>query len=183
MKIRNIIIIGISTFVLSSLFAFKLLSTSWNINANDAKISFIMPNGDKTGTISGLDATIDFDPTDIKLFTMKATVQVSTINTGIPKLNGHLQTPDFFDAANHPAISFTTESISKNDSGFVATGKLAMRDSVHTIDVPFTFVQNGKGAIIKGQMDFFSSDYGVAKKNEKKSDRVIVTIEIPLTQK
>ena len=52
MKIRNIIIIGISTFVLSSLFAFKLLSTSWNINANDAKISFIMPNGDKTGTIS-----------------------------------------------------------------------------------------------------------------------------------
>lgn len=182
MKIKHIILLATTGFALTSLLAFKMLSSSWKVNSKDAKISFTMPNGDKVGTVGGLDATIDFNPMDVKVFTMKATVDVNSINTGIEKLNGHLQTPDFFDAAKHPKISFTVESIVKNEGGFVATGKLAMRDSIHTINVPFTFVQKDNSAIIRGTMDFLSSDYGVGKKEATNKDRVVVAIEIPLTK-
>jgi polyisoprenoid-binding protein YceI len=178
MKTKNIVAIAISGFVLSSVLAFKIVGSEWKVNSTDAKISFT--SGKHTGTISGLDATINFDPSSAKLGTIKASVNVPTITTGTEQLDHHLQTADFFDAANHPTITFTTESIEKNDSGFVATGTLAMRDSVHTIHIPFTFEQKEQTAIMKGTMDIFAGDYGVGKKSDKGSDRVVVSIEIPL---
>ncbi|MEO5645168.1 MAG: YceI family protein [Bacteroidia bacterium] len=93
-----------------------------------------------------------------------------------------MQTADFFDAEQHPAITFTAEKITKNDSGFVATGKLAMRDSVHTINVPFKFINGEKTSSVVGTMDIFAGDYGIGKKSAAGNDRVLVTIEVPLTK-
>lgn len=182
MKIQNKIILATTAFVLAGLFSFKMLAEAWKINQKEAKISWTMPNGNKSGTVSGLDATIEFDPAAAENGLIKATVQVNTIDAGIEKLNAHLQTPDFFDAANHPTISFTAEKISKNDTGFVATGKLAMRDSIHTIDIPFKFEKGETQSTMKGTMDIFAGDYGIGKKSPAGNDRVIITIEVPMVK-
>lgn len=182
MKIKHVLAISISGLLLSGLFAFKMLNSSWTISSKDAKISFTMPNGKHGGTVSGFDATIDFDAAHPELAAIKASVDVSSIETGEAKLNGHLMTTDFFDAEHHPKIYFTAEKITKNETGFLATGKLIMRDSTHIINIPFTFEQKEKQAWMKGTMDIFAGDYGIGKKSEKGSDRVVVTIEIPLTK-
>jgi polyisoprenoid-binding protein YceI len=182
MKISHKIILLSAGVLLAGLFSFKIINAAWKVNHKDAKITWTMPGGKHDGTISGLDATVVFDPAQLENGVIKATVEVKSIDAKNEKLNAHLQTADFFDAEKHPTISFTAEKITKTETGFVATGKLAMRDSVHTVDVPFEFVNGEKESTLKGTMDIFAGDYGVGKKSPAGNDRVVITIEVPMTK-
>jgi polyisoprenoid-binding protein YceI len=182
MKLSHKIILFTAGILLAGLFSFKVLSAAWNVNQKDAKITWSMPNGKHDGTISGLDATVVFDPEQLEKGIIKATVEVKSIDAKNEKLNAHLQTADFFDAEKHPTISFTAEKITKSETGFIATGKLAMRDSVHVIDVPFQFIKGEKESTLKGTMDIFAGDYGIGKKSKEGNDRVVITIEVPMTK-
>jgi len=178
------IITGVAGLVLAAgIYSFKLIANAWIVNAKDAKVSFTMPNGKHSGTFSGLVSTFEFDPMDPSAAVLKATIDVNSVVTdGGPKLDEHLKTADFFDAANHPTIEFIGDSVAKTDSGFVAMGKLHMRDSIHSIAVPFKFVQDGKKATFIGRMELYAGDYGIMNKSEKKNDLVVIDIEVPVTQ-
>jgi polyisoprenoid-binding protein YceI len=184
MKTTTRIVLLSAGILLAGLFSFKMLTADWNVNKTAAIITWDMPNGKHHGTISELDATITFDPAEAEKGVIKATVKAKSIDAGNLKLNDHLQTSDFFDAANHPDITFIGESIDKNDSGFVATGKLTIRDSTHTVKVPFKFIKGEKeSSTIKGTMDIFAGDYGLMKKSADGNDRVVISIEVPMTKK
>jgi polyisoprenoid-binding protein YceI len=183
MNPKKIFSISLAIILLASFLAFKIVGSSWTVNSKAVKISWTQPNGKHSGTIGDLVSTIDFDPMSPDLAKITGSVEVKTIDAGNPQLNEHLQTPDFFDAANHPLISFTADKVTKTDSGFVAIGKLAMRDSVKTISIPFTFSKSDdKTATLKGTMDIFSGDYGIGKKSDAGKDRVVISIEVPLTK-
>ncbi|HTL80919.1 MAG TPA: YceI family protein [Bacteroidia bacterium] len=181
MKSPKFFVLCVTIGVLTLLFAFRFINVKWNVDVTNAKIHFSVPKGNKEGTLGGLVATVDFDAAHPELAQIKATIDVNTINTGIDKLNEHLKTPDFFDAKNHPLITFTAESVAKTDTGFVAMGKLAMRDSIHEVSIPFNYITDDKGnATMKGRLDLYSGDYGVGKKSPTGNDEVIIDIEVPL---
>lgn len=182
MKIRTLSILAVTIALGAAVSAFTFHNTTWTVNAKDAKINFTMPNGKHSGTVGGLNASFTFEPAHPELAVIKATVDVKELKSDNDKLTEHLMSVDFFDAANHPQITFTADKVTKNDSGFVATGKLAMRDSVKTVSIPFTFKQADKKAMVIGSLDIFAGDYGVGKKSEKGSDRVLVSIEMPVSQ-
>ncbi len=182
MKIHNKLVVLTAGILIAGTFSFKLLNAAWKVNQKDAKITWVMPNGEHNGTIGGLDATIIFDPANLETGSITATVEVKSIDAGNPKLNGHLQSVDYFDEEHHHTISFTAEKIIKSETVFVATGKLAMCDSVHTIDVPFQFINGEKESTIIGTIDILASDYGLMKKSNKMADRVVITIEVPITK-
>lgn len=173
-------ILATAAVLAAGLFAFTATDTKWTVNAQDAKIEFTMPNGKHGGTVSGLDASFDFDPMHPELALLKATVDVKQLKADNEKLTAHLMTNDFFDAEHHPTMTFTSEKVVANDSGFVVTGPLAIRDSVHTVSVPFTFKQDGNKATFKGSLDIFAGDYGVGQKSKAGNDRVLVSIEVPV---
>lgn len=180
---RNIFIAGLAVVFAGALISFKVISNSWNVATKEAKITWNMPNGKHNGTFEGLVATFQFDPMNPANSVLKASVDVNTVKSDAgEKLDGHLKTADFFDAANHPTIEFTAESITKTDTGYVANGKLHMRDSIKTIAVPFKFIQDGKKAMFKGQMSIYAGDYGIMKKSEKKNDLVVIDIEVPVSE-
>lgn len=45
------------------------------------------------------------------------TLQTKSVDTGIQKRDDHLRTVDFFDAANHPTITFKTKRVQKSAGG------------------------------------------------------------------
>jgi len=64
----------------------------------------------------------------------------SSVNTGNPDRDGHLQSPDFFDVANFPKLSFVSTSI--KDAGaekVIVEGNLTIKDVTKPISIEFEY--------------------------------------------
>jgi len=176
MKKRVLLFIAIATMLCSAF----TISMIWNVNDQEVVINFELPLQGTKGTLSGLKASIDFDqknPTESKI---SASVDVKTLNTGDKKKDDHLLSADFFNAEKYPTISFTSTSIKANETGFLATGNLTMKDSTKSVEIPFTFSEDEHGATFKGTMTIFSGDYGVTKKNDSGKDKIVVNLSVPV---
>lgn len=58
-----------------------------------------------------------------------ATVEMASVSTGDSGRDGHLQSPDFFDVAQFPTMSFTSTSIERDgdDDEFLLHGELTIK--------------------------------------------------------
>jgi polyisoprenoid-binding protein YceI len=153
-------------------------ATNWSVIPEKAAVKFVLPEDGTKGTFSGLKATILFDPKHPEEAKITASIDASTVNTGNEKRDNHLRSSDFFDVAKYPEIKFTSDSIRKEGKGFIVTGLLAMKDSVKTISIPFTFKKKKKEAVFSGSFTIFGGDYGVMKKSLTGKDKVTITLEV-----
>lgn len=103
---------------------------TYNIDPSHSNISFKIRHMEIAyirGTFHGVAGTVDYDPGSPTASKVDATFDVSSVNTREEKRDGHLQAPDFFDAANHPKIAFKSKQISAGGAGLKITGDLTIR--------------------------------------------------------
>ena len=92
---------------------------------------------------SGIVESSKDDFTDAKI-TFEA--DVTSIDTKNEQRNGHLKSPDFFDAANHPKIAFTSKSLVKKSSDeYELTGDLTIRGTTKQVKLGVTYNGTVKG--------------------------------------
>jgi len=181
---KKTILILSAAAVIGSAFTLAMI---WKVDDKASTITWELPNnpGHK-GTFSNLSATIDFDKAKLAESKISASIDVKTINGGDPKLNAHLQAPDFFDAEKFPKITFTSTEIKADGANYIAKGKLQMKDSIKMIEFPFTFTENGKDkATFSGTMTLMASEYGVMKPGKdpsKQGDKTIITLVVPVNK-
>lgn len=114
---------------------------TWEIdNAHSTvtyKIRHLLTNF--TGSFSTVAGTIEFDPENPAAGSVEVTIPVSSVETHNEKRNGHLQSEDFFDAANHPNLTFKSTKFVQAEDGLKVEGILNMRgvDKPVTLDVDF----------------------------------------------
>ena len=63
------------------------------------------------GTFSGVTGTVSYDPDKPTETTIDATIDVNTVNTNDEKRDGHLKSPDFFDTAQFPVMTFKSKKV------------------------------------------------------------------------
>lgn len=71
--------------------------------------------------------TVTLDDKDITKSKIDVTIDVASIDTREPKRDDHLRSPDFFDVANHPTMTFKSTKIVKSGRALKVTGDLTMR--------------------------------------------------------
>ncbi len=87
-----------------------------------------------SGHFSKFDATMTSDKEDFSDAQISFEADVNSITTNNEQRDGHLKSPDFFDAANYPEITFKSTSIQKKDENeFVLTGDLTIHGTTNTI--------------------------------------------------
>jgi polyisoprenoid-binding protein YceI len=86
------------------------------------------------GQIRDIKGKIEFDPEDLSKTSVKMEIPVKKLSTGIPEANAHLMAPDFFDAKNHPTITFKgsdVEVVGENE--FKIIGELMIRGKTQRV--------------------------------------------------
>ena len=122
--------------------------TKWVIDPAHSEIQFKVKHlviSNVTGGFDKFDATVYATGNDFTDARIDFTADVNSINTNQPDRDNHLKSADFFDAANHPELSFKSKSLrKKGDHGFVLTGDLTIRGTTKQVDLDGEF-----GGIVK----------------------------------
>lgn len=177
---KQIIIASIFVLVLCTAFT---LAKQWRADVENSRVTWELPFLHKNGTFGNLNAVINFDKKNLTESKITASIDVKTIKIGNEKQEAHLLSADFFNAEKFPAISFTSTEIISSGDGYVAKGNLTMKDSIKLIEIPFTFVENGKSkATFRGTITVYAQDFGVMKRNQEGSDKVLVYLEVPVSE-
>jgi polyisoprenoid-binding protein YceI len=90
------------------------------------------------GQFSDFTGTAHIDAVDPAASTVQLTIQIASISTGVADRDGHLASPDFFDAEKYPVMTFTSTDVRRDDDGFWAiTGDLTIKDVTRPVTIPF----------------------------------------------
>jgi polyisoprenoid-binding protein YceI len=117
------------------------------------------------GTFDDVEATIRIPDGQIQNMEVEATAQIASVNTRNERRDGHLQSDDFFDAANHPEMTFVSTGISNIDGNeFDLMGDLTIRGTTKpiTLDAEFLGESPGMGA---GRIVGFRADGEINRKD------------------
>ena len=80
------------------------------------------------GELGQATGTLVLDDGDVAKSRVEATIDVKGLNTREPKRDEHLRSPDFFDAAKYPTLSFKSTKVEKAGEGKLkVSGDLTIR--------------------------------------------------------
>ncbi|MES2133576.1 MAG: YceI family protein [Bacteroidota bacterium] len=126
--------------------------TNWNVDASHSKLGFavthmmVSETEGKFKVYEGKVASVkpDADFTDAKI---DFSVDAASINTDDEKRDGHLKSPDFFDVAKFPKITFVSTSMKpgKVKGTYTLVGNLTM----HGVTKAVTLTAIGASKIVK----------------------------------
>jgi polyisoprenoid-binding protein YceI len=128
----------------------------YKVDRNHSNVGFAAPIlgglSKVQGKFTDFAVELRFDEHDIANSSIRAVIKPASIDTGIADRDEHLRSPDFFDVAKFPEVVFASSRIEKTAGGFVAHGKLTLRDVTRDIALPFRLTgrfgsKDDKGAL------------------------------------
>ena len=136
-----------------------------------------------TGNFSGLQATIQFKPTDLANSSIEGSVDAGSINTENSMRDSHLKGADYFDVATYPKITLKSVSFKQKSSGnYIGSFNVTIKDKTKLIDVPFTYAESGSTAVFNGSFTINRADFGIGSKNMVLSDEATVTVSAQISK-
>lgn len=106
-------------------------TTTWQIDTAHSVVEFAVKHmmfATAKGRFGQFSGTIDYDPGSIAASSAEVEIDVKSIDTRDEKRDGHLLSPDFFDAESYPAITFKSTRVEPTgDSEFNVYGDLTIR--------------------------------------------------------
>jgi polyisoprenoid-binding protein YceI len=116
-------------------------AASWQIDPDHAfvefKVKHLMVSNVK-GVFTRLDGTVDADDDDLSKAKVSVTIDTASIDTNIAKRDEHLRSPDFFDVARYPTMTFVSKKVMvENGTVGKVIGDLTIRGTTRevTLDV------------------------------------------------
>lgn len=156
----------------------------WNIKPDAVSIDFKIKNFGVwvKGSFSGLNAHIYFDKNKLEASSIRATIDASSINTGIRVRDNHLRKEEYFDVKNHPNISFQSAFIkNKNDDKYEMSGTLTMKGVAKTIVIPFIFIEDGSKGVFRSSFEIDRTEFGVGPESGVMSKIVKIEVSVAVT--
>jgi len=127
-------------------------ASTWNIDADHSSIGFkvrhLMVSNVK-GVFGKVAGVVHVDDKDITKSSATATIDTTSIDTGVAKRDAHLKSPDFLDVAQFPTMTFvSTRVVKSGDDRLKVTGDLTL----HGVTRPVVLDVEGLSPEIKDPM-------------------------------
>jgi len=124
--------------------------TTWQLDPAHSSVEFAVKHMMMTtvrGRFREFKATLHGDRDHADKAAVEAVIQAASIDTGVADRDGHLRSPDFFNAEAHPQITFRSTRVDnaprKEGDRFTVTGDLTMHGV--TMEVAFDCEYLGRG--------------------------------------
>ena len=132
--------------------------STWEIDPAHSSIGFSIRHmmvSNVRGHFGKFSGTVKANEKDLTESTVEATIDVASIDTGNAKRDEHLRSPDFFDVAKFPTMTFKSRKITPaGDKKWKVTGDLTMHGVTKevTLDVegPTAEVKDPQGKVRAG---------------------------------
>ncbi len=102
----------------------------WAIDSAHSRVAFSVPHmvvSEVEGNFREVKSSVlKLDEADLTKSSVEIKIPVASINTDNADRDKHLKSPDFFDVAKFPEITFTSTKIKKAGKGFKITGDLTI---------------------------------------------------------
>lgn len=163
---------------------------TWTIDPAHSEIGFKIKHlviSTVSGKFTSFEGKLEGDPEDFTQSQISFTADIDSINTGNEQRDGHLKSGDFFDAAKHPKLSFSSTAIvNKNGSDYKLTGDLTIRGTTKpiTLNVDFGGIQNNMygqtvaGFEITGKIN--RQEYGLTWSAVTEAGGIVVSDDVKL---
>lgn len=135
----------ITLFAATVMLSLATFAQTWTLDKAHAKLGFTITHlmvSDVEGAFKTFDITIASSKDDFSDAVISLTADVNSINTDNEKRDTHLKSPDYFDAAKYPTLTFKSKSFTKVDGkNYKLTGDLTMHGVTKTVTL--NVVYNG----------------------------------------
>jgi polyisoprenoid-binding protein YceI len=138
-----------------------------------------------TAQFGSIEGTLEFDQADPTKSTVSAKIALSSVNSNVPKLDKHLQTDEFFDAAKFPNATFKSTKVEKGGAPdkLKVTGDLTLHGVTKPVVLDVTVNKVGEHPMLKMASAGFDasttikrSDFGIGKYVPAVSDEIKIRI-------
>lgn len=110
---------------------------SWTIDNAHSQITFSVRHmmiSNARGRFENFSGVVDFNENDPTASTVSVKIEAASINTREEKRDGHLRSPDFFNAEAFPYLTFKSNRVEKLDQNHGRLyGNLTIRDITHPV--------------------------------------------------
>ena len=122
--------------------------TTWKIDPTHSHLEFAVRHmmvATVKGRFAEVDGTIALDQGNPALSSVEATIPVGSIDTKQPDRDAHLRSADFFDAENHPYLTFRSTRVEpKGEDEFTLYGDLTIRGVTREVALEGEFLGTNK---------------------------------------
>ena len=167
----------------------------WTIDPSHTHILFFVNHfgmSDIQGEFLEFDGTFMLDREAPENSSIEITIDVNSLDSGWQPRDEHFLSPDFFDSATHPTMTFASTAVEvTGDNSATVTGDLTIKET--TLPVTLDVTLNGLAEdhpIIEGQQPFagftaatslLRSEFDVGLFAPAVSDEVVIRIEMEAT--
>ena len=105
-------------------------AATWDIDGGHSNVGFSVRHlmvSNVRGTFKTVSGTVELDEADPSKAKVVATIDTKSVDTGDGKRDEHLRSPDFFDSAKNPQMTFTSKSVKRAGKGWKVAGDLTIR--------------------------------------------------------
>jgi polyisoprenoid-binding protein YceI len=166
-------------------------TTTWQLDASHSSIGFSVKHlmiATVKGSFGKFEASFSGDERDLSNAALNVTIDVASIDTSNDQRDGHLRSPDFFDAEKFRNITFAGKRIEGNAFGdFKLVGDLTIRGVTKEVALDATFEGRAKdpwgnsrlGYTAKGKIN--RSDFGLNWNQVLETGGVVVSEEVKIS--
>ena len=164
---------------------------SWQLDKSHSSVEFSVRHmmiSKVRGRFEDFSVDINFDENNPANTTVEATVQVDSINTREAQRDGHLKSPDFFDADTYPTMTFKSTRVDKVDAKHAKLiGDLTIKNTTNSVTLDVEYVGQAKNPFTGDVTAGFTAsgkinrkDWGMAWNQALETGGILVGEEVPI---